>query len=80
MDDNRAWINKQMDEGREIRDLGIDVPGKGLGPEARSPWYAMERNEIWKRHYYGKRQYKKIPYRSTQTLSTRVRRAVSSIF
>ena len=46
MANNRKWIQRQMDEGKEIIDYGIDK----LRTE-RSEYYKMEKNEIQKRDY-----------------------------
>jgi uncharacterized protein RhaS with RHS repeats len=50
MEFNRKWINKKMDEGCTIFDLGID-PTRDLDGRGRSPYYAMEKAEIAKRRY-----------------------------
>lgn len=44
---NKNWINKQMDDGAEIYDIGIN-PNRSGG---RSDSYKMEIDEIQKRNY-----------------------------
>ncbi|MGH9169879.1 MAG: hypothetical protein ACRD0Z_03255 [Acidimicrobiales bacterium] len=46
----RDWINKQMDDGKTIYDCGPD-PGRASFPGISSPWYQIERGEIAARSY-----------------------------
>ena len=46
----RDWINKQMDDGKTIYDCGPD-PERPSYPGISSPWYQIERNEIVARSY-----------------------------
>lgn len=46
----RDWINKQMDDGREIHDVGPD-PARPNYPGISSKWYQIERDEIERRGY-----------------------------
>jgi hypothetical protein len=44
------WINKVMDDGREIHDCGPS-PNNANFPGITSPWYGIERAEIDRRQY-----------------------------
>jgi hypothetical protein len=46
----RDWINKQMDDGREIHDCGPS-PANPNYPGISSPWYGIEKAEIAIRIY-----------------------------
>jgi hypothetical protein len=46
----RDWINKQMDDGRTLRDCG-PAPGNPNFPQISSRWYGIEKGEIAKRNY-----------------------------
>jgi hypothetical protein len=46
----RDWINKQMDDGRVIHDVGPD-PARPNYPGISSKWYQTERDEIARRGY-----------------------------
>jgi hypothetical protein len=50
MENNRTWINDQMDDGLQIVDVG-PAPGRANYPEPTSPYYQMERYEIAKHEY-----------------------------
>lgn len=50
MGNNRNWINQKMEEGCRILDCGA-APGRANYPEATSPYYRMELDEIEKRNY-----------------------------
>ena len=47
MENNRRWLNDRMDEGCTIYTCG-PAPGR---PNATSPYYQMELDEIAKRGY-----------------------------
>jgi hypothetical protein len=46
----RDWINKQMDDGKTIYDCGPD-PGRANYPGITSSWYQIERDAIAARSY-----------------------------
>ncbi len=50
MENNRRWINQQMDDSRHIIDIGPE-PGRPRFPEPTSRYYEMERGEILRRDY-----------------------------
>jgi RHS repeat-associated protein len=50
MENNRRWINDRMEEGCTIIDCG-PAPGRANFPDATSPYYQMELNEIAARDY-----------------------------
>jgi hypothetical protein len=52
MSANRLWINKMMDEGRTIVDIGPDPTRETSNyPDIISPYYRMLRAEIAARGY-----------------------------
>lgn len=50
MENNRIWINRQMDMNKQIIDIGPE-PGRANYPGPTSPYYQMELNEISHRSY-----------------------------
>lgn len=52
MHEGRDWINRMMDEGRTIVDLGPD-PSRENYPYITGHYYGMERAEIAGRGYAG---------------------------
>jgi hypothetical protein len=57
MQNNQNWINQKMDEGCTILDCGA-AAGRANFPNATSPYYQMEQNQIQQRAYPN---YRKIP-------------------
>lgn len=51
MENNRKWINQQMDDSRHIIDIGPE-PGRPGFPEPTSRYFDMERREILRRQYH----------------------------
>ncbi|HKY16438.1 MAG TPA: DUF6531 domain-containing protein [Microthrixaceae bacterium] len=47
---NRYWINEQMNQGRNLIDVG-PARGRPNYPEPSSPWYQMERDQVAARDY-----------------------------
>jgi len=50
MQNNKDWINQKMDEGCTILDCGA-APGRANFPNATSPYYQMELDQIGQRGY-----------------------------
>jgi hypothetical protein len=57
MQNNQNWINQKMDGGCMILDCGA-APGRANYPNATSPYYQMELDQIQQRGY---QPYQKIP-------------------
>lgn len=57
MQNQRDWINRQLDEGCTILDCGA-APGRANFPNPTSPYYQAELDEIFRRGYTN---YESIP-------------------